>query len=571
MTPTRRGLLRGTAATALAFPRLAGAATATRLVGALEETPPTMNPAISAVISTHASGTPVYGALTHILPDGTVRNELAEHWEMAKDGLTYTFHLRQNVSWHDDAPFTSADVKFSIENANGKLHQAGRGAFRMVDRIDTPDAQTVIFRMKAPSAAFIYGTDSYCGDILPRHLWEGSDILKNPLNLKPVGTGPYKMVEFRSGEFIRYQRNDKYFLPGLPHIDEVVLRIIPDAAGRLAAFENGELDMLYHNALPWPQVPRIEKIPGVGIKLTNLRGAAYLGIINTRRAPFDDVRVRQALAHAIDRNFLRKTVAGAFGLDMRGPVPPVNALYNRNLPDYAFDAGRANMMLDQAGHPRGADGMRFNFDFLYPNYDMNMATAGDIISRNLRDVGIRTTLQPLDRLALNQKGYVAGQFDMIAETYGLGPDPDMGVERLYNGGNIHTPGIPFTNTSGYANPEVDALFDRQRVQTDQAARKAIYDRIQELIWRDLPVLPLFSHTPPNAFWASRIQGVFNGAYGNQDSFAEARLIEPAVPPAGERSRPYALTAGGAVLAAGIVGLGLRAHRRRAGREDPQVR
>lgn len=154
----RRAVL-ATAAAAAVSARPGRAAATTRLVGALEETPPSVNPAISAVISTHASGTPVYGALTHILPDGTVQNELAEHWEMSPDGLTYTFHLRPGVSWHDDAPFSSADVKFSIENANGRLHQAGRGAFRMVDRIDTPDPLTVVFRLRAPSAALIYGTD----------------------------------------------------------------------------------------------------------------------------------------------------------------------------------------------------------------------------------------------------------------------------------------------------------------------------------------------------------------------------------------------------------------------------
>ncbi len=543
-------------------PRAGRAAPATRLVGALEETPPSVNPAISAVISTHASGTPVYGALTHILPDGTVQNELAEQWEMSADGLVYTFHLRPDVSWHDDAPFTSADVKFSIENANGKLHQAGRGAFRMVDRIDTPDPRTVVFRLRAPSAALIYGTDSYCGAILPKHLWDGTDILKNPLNLKPIGTGPYRLVEFAAGEFLRYQRFDKYFLPGLPHYDEVELRIIPDAAGRIAALENGELDMLYHSALPWPEVPRIEKLPGMAIQMTNLRGAAYVGIINTRRPPYDDVRVRQALAHAIDRKFLRDAVAGRFGMEMLGPVPPVNALYDKTLVDYAFDPAQANQMLDAAGHARGADGMRFSFDFMFPNYDTNMVKAGDIISRNLQAVGIRTVLQPLDRLALNQKGYIAGQFDMIAETYGLGPDPDMGVERLYNGSNVHTPGIPFTNTSGYVNPEVDGLFEKQRVQTDFASRKVVYDQIQTLIWRDLPVLPLLSYSAPNAFWSNHVTGLFQGAYGNQDSFASAQAVG-AAPPAGRSGAGlgWGVIAGPAAAAAAAAALALRMRRR----------
>ena len=504
--------------------RPAAAAEATTLVGILEEDPPVMNPAITAVISSYASGSPVYNALTNIRPNGDVTPELAERWEIAPDGLTITFHLRRDVAWHDDAPFTAADVKFSVENANAKLHPWGRGAFRALERIETPDPFTAVFRLKQPQASLMLGTDRACCAILPKHIWEKEDLLKSAYNRKPVGTGPYRFVEYAQGESIRYAKNGRYFA-GAPQIDELVLRIVPDAAARVAAFENGDVDMIYHGALPFSDAPRLGKLAGTTVKQTDLRGAAYLGIINSQRKPFDDNRVRQALAHAIDRAFIRANVATGYTMNMIGPVPPASPLHDAAVADYSFDPKAAEAMLDAAGHPRKADGTRFTFDLLWPSYDIVVSKTADIIYRNLGDIGVKVSLQPLERAALNQKGYVGRQFDMIIETYGQGPDPDIGVERLYNSHNILNPPQPFTNGSGYANPEVDRLFDEQRVQTEFAKRKAIYDRIQALVWDDLPVLPIFAYSPPNAFRSSYVTGLFDLSYGNQENYARARLVK----------------------------------------------
>jgi peptide/nickel transport system substrate-binding protein len=525
----RRAVMVGStvAAAMAALPsRAALSAEPSRLVCVLEEDPPVMNPAITAVISSFASGTPVYSALTHITADGKIEPQLAERWEISADGKTYTFHLRKGVVWHDGKPFTSADVKFSIENANAKLHPWGRNGFKALDTIETPDADTVVFHLKQPSASLMLCTDNAICAILPKHLWEGTDIVKNPLNQKPVGTGPYKMVEYIRGESIRYVKNDKYFVPGQPAFDEVVLRIIPDAAARVAAFENNDVDALYHNALPFAEAPRLGKLPGVTIKNPDMRGAAFVGIINTRRKPYDDVQVRRAVAHAIDRGFMRDNIFAGYNFKMVGPVPPASSLYNKDLPDYAFDPKKAAELLDAAGYKPGADGTRFTFDLIWPNYDVAGAKMADVIQGNLKQIGIKVNLQPLERAALNQKAYIAQQFDMVIESFGLGPDPDIGVERLYNSNNIHTPPQPYTNCSSYVNPEVDRLFDEQRVQTDPALRKKLYDRIQALIWADLPTLPMFAYGPPNIFRSSYVTGLYEGSYGNEESYADAKPAKP---------------------------------------------
>jgi peptide/nickel transport system substrate-binding protein len=519
---SRRGFLTGASAALAVAGHGARAAEPTRLVGVLEETPSIINPAITAVISSYCAGTPVYNALTHIKPDGTIQPELAESWETSPDGKTITFRLRHDVLWHDGQKFTAADVRFSLQNGNGKLHPWGRGAFRSVASIDTPDDYTVVLHLSEPSAALMFGTDAACGAILPRHIWEGSDILKNPRNLAPIGTGPYKFVELRPGDRVRYVRNDKYFVKDQPYFDELVLRIIPDPPARVAAFENREVDTIYMNALPFSEAPHLATEPGVTVRRTNLRGAGFMGIFNVRSKPYSDVRVRQAIAHAIDRGFIRDNVDKGFTIRMLGPVPPASPLYNPDLKDYDFDPALANRMLDDAGFPKDANGTRFAFRFLFPAADAGVTRMGDVIRQNLSAVGIDVRLQPLDRAALVQRGYVALEFDMLCESYGLGPDPDIGVERLYNSHNIFHPPVPYTNASGYVNPAVDALFDEQRVQLDFNKRKDLYARIQELIWADVPVLPMFSYEGPNAFRNTVVTGLYEGSYGNMESFALAR-------------------------------------------------
>jgi peptide/nickel transport system substrate-binding protein len=466
------------------------------LVGVIEEDPSVMNPAITATISSFATGSPVYEALTHINPDGSIDPELAESWEISDDGLSYTFHLRPGVAWHDGTPFTSADVKFSIENANKVLHPWGRGAFRSIESIETPDDLTVVFRLGKPQASLIFGTDGACGSILPKHLWENETIATSPLNHQPVGTGPFQFVEYVPGEFVRYARNESYH-GKRPAYDEVVLRIISDPAARLAA------------------------LPNIEVKTTDLRGTAYLGTMNNEAGPCSNADVRRAITYAIDRAFIRDNVAPGYALHMVGPLPPVSPLADSSLEDYPFDPARAEEMLDAAGYPRGGDGTRFEFRLLWPNYDPVPARAGDIIYRNLGDVGIKVVLTPLESAALIQRGHIGREFDMMLQTYGLGPDPDIGVERLYNSGNIHEPAQPFTNGSGYRNAEVDRLFEEQRTQTDFVKRKAIYSEIQRLIWADVPVLPVLGYTAPNAFNTDYVTGLYDLSYGHQEDYKNA--------------------------------------------------
>lgn len=503
---TRRGALAlGAGAT------LAGGAAAQspkRLIGVIEEDPPFFNLAISSGISSSVASAPVYSALTRMDSQGRITGDLAERWEISPDGTTYTFHLRDGVFWHDGRPFTSADARFSIGELNSKLNPY-RGALKAIDRIDAPDARTVVLRLKHPQASLMSSLHNFCGAILPKHLWEGTDPIRNPHNKNPIGTGPFRFVSFAPGDRITYAKYDRYHVPGKPVFDEVILRIIPDPAARMAAFTRGEIDMVYTSALPATEIPRVSRLRGVALKYSQVTSSAYQAYINLRNAPYSDVRVRRALFHAIDRSFIRNSVFPNLSRNMVGPVPPNSPLYNDRLADYALDPARANALLDEAGQPRRTDGTRFELRYLFGAADQPARKIGEIMAQNLAATGIRVVLMPLDRGTLIQRAYVNSDFDMVITSFALGPDPDVGVERFYNSNNIFN--APAVNVSPYRNAEVDRLFDEQRVQTDPVRRKEIYDRIQEIVWADVPVFPFCFYNLPGAVRDSFATGVFEAS------------------------------------------------------------
>jgi peptide/nickel transport system substrate-binding protein len=522
MIVSRRSALVGAAvmlaARGVSGPLGARAAT-TRLVGVIEEDPPFFNPAISSTISSFVAGSPVYSALMRVDGTGKFSGDLAESWDVSPDGMVYTFHLRHGITWHDGAPFSSADVAFSIGQISAKLHPY-RGALNAIDAYETPDANTVVLRLKHPQGSLMISLTNFITDILPKHIWEGKDFARDPHNLAPIGTGPFKFVEFVPGDHILYARNDKYFLPGLPAADELLFRIMPDPSARVAAFENGEIDMIYSSAVPASSIDRLRKMPGTVLRFSKLQQGGYQAYINMRNAPFSDKRVRHALAHTIDRGFIRATVfPGGLAQNMVGPVAPSSELYNTALKDYALDPARAEALLDDAGFKRGADGTRFSLRYVFGAADLPASKIGDIMSRNLAAVGIKVILRPVDRGTYLQMAFVNDEFDMVAGSFNLGPDPDVGVERFYNSHNIFN--IPFVNNSPYVNHEVDALFDQQRVQTDPAKRKAIYDRIQEIVWEDIPVFPFCAYSLPGVVHDD-VAGVFLGHSSLLEDFAFAK-------------------------------------------------
>src|SRR5258708_4264085 len=314
----------------------------------------------------------------------------------------------------------------------------------------------------------------------------------------------------------------------------------------------------------------MKKCPGVDIRDSNVSGSAFLGIINMKSKPYDDVRVRQAVAHGINRAFIRDNVMPGFSENQIGPLPPSMPLANKTLKDYEYDPKRANRMLDEAGFARKADGTRFEFRLLWATNDIRITKMADVIRQNLSDVGIAVSLQPLERAALNQKGYIGEQFDMIIDSYAQGPDPDIGTERLYISSNIHNPPRTFTNNSSYINAEVDNLFEQQRLQTDPAKRKEIYDRIQVILWDAVAVLPILAYNGVGAFRNTVMTNAFDSADASKDSFARvlAAVAAPANNEAAGNQKPDGSHTGAfAAVGAAVVAAGAWWLWRRKSRSD----
>ena len=279
-------------------------------------------------------------------------------------------------------------MTFSLEQVNSKLHPY-RGAMNAIDKFEAPDKDTFVLRLKHPQVSLITSLGNFAGAILPKHIWEGKDVARDPHNRQPIGTGPYKLVEYVAGDHILYKKNEKYFLPGKPVFDELMFRIIPDPGSRVAALQKGEVDMIYASAVPAPEVARISasRTSSCGSARSRRRATRPTSTCAMRRSA--TARVRQALAYAIDRGFIRSNVFPGLSDNMIGPVPPTSPLHNKELADYPLDPAKANALLDEAGFAKKADGTRFELRFVYAAQDLPAAKISDIMSRNLAAVGIK--------------------------------------------------------------------------------------------------------------------------------------------------------------------------------------
>ena len=273
-------------------------------VAAIVSDPGHLNPAITTSGATHAASELLYNGLLGRDERGEPVPELAESWQVEQGGTAYRFRLRDGVKWHDGTPFTASDVKFTFEEVLLKFHARTRASMGgLLAGIEAPDDRTVIFRFKQPYAPLLYQLDATEAPIVARHVYQGTDPQTNPANSNPIGTGPFKFVSYTKGTEIRLARNPTYFKPGLPYLDGLVMRIIPDLSVQVLALENGEVDFLWE--LPGPLQSRIKGDPRFQTARTGYHPGGSNCIMtmsfNLERPILKELRVRQAVAQALDR------------------------------------------------------------------------------------------------------------------------------------------------------------------------------------------------------------------------------------------------------------------------------
>jgi peptide/nickel transport system substrate-binding protein len=474
------------------------------VVQAISADPPTLNPGLTTDTQAWSVMGKMFNGLTHLDSEYASHPDLAESWDISKDGLTYTFRLRKNARWHDGTPVTSADVKFSYLEVLAKYHPTGRLGYGVVASIDTPDPHTAVVRLKKPFAPFLFMTNLNSGPVLPRHLLEGKDIQTAEFNRKPVGTGPFRLAEAVKGSHYVLERNPDYFKKGQPYLDRVVLRVMPNPASRVLAFEKGEVDVLYSFFLPREQAARMKGMPGIVFKDYMLFPEVITLFFNLKDSkPLGEVRVRQAIAHAIDRQFIADK--GYFGLSKPGISPIPSTLgwaHNPKVPLYPHDVPKAAALLDEAGY-KGPERMALRLAYDPANSAVNKAA--EIVAQQLRAVGINVRQTPMERSLMLEKVFKQYEFDLYVHNYTTYGDPAIGVTRAYDCDNIRP--APFVNVARYCNPKVDELFDLAATATTRADRAKHYAAAQEIIVRELPTIPLLEYGDTNVA-RPRVKSIF---------------------------------------------------------------
>lgn len=415
--------------------------------------------------------------------------QLATAWSVSPDGLEYRFTLRQGVKWHDGHAFTAADVAFSIETLK-EFHPRGRATFAAVSEIRTPGPHEVVLVLSRPTPFLLKAFAAAESPIVPKHIYASGRVDQNPANNAPVGTGPFVFKEWVRGSHVLFERNPDYWDQPKPYIDRLVLRFISDPAARAVAIETGQVQLAPGNPVPLTEIDRLRRRPDLAF---DSDGYQYTNTItriefNLERPHFQDIRVRQAIAHAIDRKALLDTVWYGLGTAIPGPIhPSLKRFYVADLPVPAFDVQRANRLLDEAGLRRGANGIRLRLTHdPLPSGD-SYRRGGEFIKQALARIGIDVTLRAQDFSAFIRRVYTDRDFDFTYNAMSNLFDPTVGVQRLYWSKNIKR-GVPFSNGSTYANAEVDRLFEAAAIEVDEARRLDHFARIQRQIALDLPDL-----------------------------------------------------------------------------------
>jgi peptide/nickel transport system substrate-binding protein len=425
--------------------------------------------------------------LSHI--DGSIQPNLAVDAELSEDGLLWTIKLREGVTFHDGTPFNSEAVKANLERI---LDPEQAITFRFlvarITDIETPDEHTVVLHTATPFAPMLaHLTHSSIGMISPKALAEMSD---EELADHPVGTGPFTLTEWVKGEKIVLTKNPNYWGEP-PTVDGIEFMAVREDGARMVLVESGAADVAVR--VPAEDVPRLEALPGVKIDRTVSVRTIYIGF-NVLKEPFHDVRVRQALNHAVDKDAIVDFILGGQARVSDAPIAP-NIFGYTSVGPYEYDPDQARKLLAEAGYPDG-----FKTTFVHPTGRyVQDARIADAVRSQLAEVGVQADLNTMEwaqYLAFTRQPPEETQVEIYMLGWGtVTGDADYGLWALFHTSEWVPAG---SNRSFYSNPEVDALLEAGRSVADPNERLSIYAGAMQLIWEDAPWLFLHSESQISA-------------------------------------------------------------------------
>lgn len=445
-----------------------------RLIIAVPAEPPGLNLILTpAAASLRMMMYNVYEPLLRYTPDGEIVPLLATSWETreVEDGAEWTFHLRQGVRFHNGAPFTAADVKYTFDTLlDPETASPNAAPFSFVKEVVVVDDYTVRFITEGKGAPLLgYLASAKGAGIIP----QGADM--EELKSHPIGTGPFRFGEWAPGDHITLLRNENYWQPGLPKLDEVTFKFIPDQAAALAALLAGDVDfidlMSAENAIQIEDDPRFKLISAP-------QNLVQVLVMNDSRPPFDNVLVRRAINYAIDREELITAVdlRPEWGSPVASHMCPSSPYYVDLTGLYPHDPERARALLAQAGYPDG-----FETTILLPQpYEFHIRT-GKVIADELAEVGIKANLEIIEWGRWLDQVYTNWDYEMTVIAHDQGPEPARdfakALERVQEDGSS-------AYYWQYTNPYLRELLRRGRETLDESERKVIYAMVQTVLADD---------------------------------------------------------------------------------------
>jgi peptide/nickel transport system substrate-binding protein len=396
----------------------------------------------------------------------TMEPQLAAAWTVSEDGLTYTFQLREGVKFHNGKDFTADDVIFSFNRiTNPDFPGADASSLSMVESVEAPDEQTVVFKLQFPFSAFLTKLEQ---------LW----VLPNDPTLdfeqQLVGTGPFKFVEWVSGDHITLARFENYWDEGKPYLDQVIYRPVPEDATKLVELQTGGLNFISN--VPYKDVAELENNPDVAVYRTLGVVRDHLGF-NVTKPPFDNPKVRQAMGYLIDREAIAEAILEGYALPANIAIPKTHWAFNTEVENaYTFDPEKARQLLVEAGY---ADGFKSTIK-VSPTYPLEIKMA-ELIAEAGREIGVEFEILQLEWSTWIDEVVTKGDYEAEIVLISGGIDPDDFFYQWHHSDEIF-------NIWRYSTPELDALLDAGRQAQDQAERKEIYDQIQEVLIEEAPMV-----------------------------------------------------------------------------------
>ena len=444
------------------------------LVMLIESSPTNLDPRIGVDAFSERIDSLIFDDLLTRGDNLNVASGLAESWEIP-DPLTYIFHLHRGVRFHDGRPLTSRDVKWTFDSLmQGKVHSAKTATYRYVDHIETPDDYTVIFRMKEPDAALLWNMSDGAIGIVP--YGSGNEVTRNP-----IGSGPFKFVSAETDKEVILQRNDDYWAQK-PKLERVRFAVVPDATTEALELRKGTGDISINSLTPDTVVTleresflQVEHAPGTEIQ--------YLGF-NLRDPILKDVRVRQAIAYALNRTPMIRYLLNGWAEPARSILPPQSWAYNGDVPQYDHDPEKARQLLDAAGYPL-VNGVRFHLTMKTSTVESTRLMVA-VMQQQLREVGIA-----LDIRSFESATFLADVTHGAFQMYGLrwvGGNEDPDIFYVFHSSRFPPNGA---NRGFYKNNRVDELIDQARREVDPKVRKPIYAEVQEIVANELPYIDLW--------------------------------------------------------------------------------